>query len=68
MKATEKPTRDDVHSLSSELAALTKQQYGSLQKSSYINMTQSDADAYNKRRLRIGELCELLAKCRRYGS
>jgi hypothetical protein len=46
--------------MSAEHAALAKQQYEALQKSPYVKMTQAEADAYDKRRLRIGELCEFL--------
>ncbi|HMH13925.1 MAG TPA: hypothetical protein VK578_12530 [Edaphobacter sp.] len=57
-------TRNDIISLSKEHAALAKQQYEALQKSSYVNMSQTEADEYNKRRIRIGELCEILSKFR----
>jgi hypothetical protein len=60
----EKSPRIDIISLSKEHAALAKQQYEALQKSSYVNMNQTEADEYNKRRIRIGELCEILAKFR----
>ena len=45
-----------------ELAVLTRLQYEALQRSSYLRMSQSEAEEYDKRRLTIGELCELLAK------
>jgi hypothetical protein len=57
-------TRNDIISLSKEHDALAKQQYEALQKSSYVNMSQTEADEYNKRRIRIGELCEILSKFR----
>jgi hypothetical protein len=50
--------------LSLEHSALARQQYEALQKSPYINMTCQDAEAYDQRRLRIGEICQLLARFR----
>ena len=64
MKIIEKPSEGEICSMSAEHAALAKQQYEALQKSPYVKMTQAEADAYDKRRLRIGELCELLAVLR----
>jgi hypothetical protein len=46
------------------LSLLIRQQYQALQKSSYMKMSQSAAAAYDRRRKRIGELRELLAKIR----
>ena len=60
----EKLTRNDIIALSKEHAALAQQQYEALQKSSYVNMKQTEADDYDKRRIRIGELCKLLTKFR----
>jgi hypothetical protein len=45
-----------------ELSDLCKLQFEALQKSSYVHMSHSDAEAYDRRRVRIGELYELLAK------
>ena len=64
MKIIEKPSEEEICSMSAEHAALAKQQYEALQKSPYVKTTQAEADAYDKRRLRIGELCELLAVLR----
>ena len=50
--------------LSNEHSALTREQYNALQKSSYLKMSQEDADAYDKRRVRIGEICHLLGAIR----
>jgi hypothetical protein len=60
----EKLTQNDIISLSKEHTALAQQQYEALQKSPYVNMSQTDADEYNKRRIRIGEICEQLTKFR----
>jgi hypothetical protein len=53
---------DEAKRLSLELSTLSRQQYEALQKASYLYMPQQEADEYNKRRLRIGEICEHLAK------
>jgi len=54
----------ELDGLSLEHSALARQQYEALQKSSYIKMTSQDAAAYDQRRLRIGEICQLLARFR----
>jgi hypothetical protein len=59
------PSASEIASLSAEHASLARQQYLALQKSPYIRMSASEAAAYDERRLRIGEICDLLAKCRR---
>jgi hypothetical protein len=61
------PPASEIASLSAEHASLAKQQYESLQKSPYIRMSASEAAAYDERRLRIGEICDLLAKFRSKG-
>jgi hypothetical protein len=53
---------DEAEKLSAELATLYKQQYEALQKASYLKMSPKQAAAYDRRRLRIGRICELLAK------
>jgi len=54
--------RDEAETLSAELATLYKQQYEALQKASYLNMSAKQVAEYDRRRLRIGKICELLAK------
>jgi len=54
--------KDEAEKLSAELATLYKQQYEALQKASYLNMSPKQAAEFNRRRLRIGKICELLAK------
>ena len=49
MKIIEKPSEEEICSMSAEHAALAKQQYEALQKSPYVKMTQAEADAYDKR-------------------
>ncbi|HEY1650124.1 MAG TPA: hypothetical protein VGF96_19225 [Terracidiphilus sp.] len=67
MATVKKPSKDEAKELSMEMAALSRQQYEALQKSSYIRMSKEEADAYNERRLRIGEICDLLAEFRLKG-
>jgi hypothetical protein len=54
--------KDEAEKLSEELATLYRQQYEALQKSSYLKMPPKQAAEYDRRRLRIGRICELLAK------
>jgi hypothetical protein len=55
-------TRPDRDTLLLELATLYKQQYDSLQRDSYLRMTQAGQQAYDTRRVRIGLICELLSE------
>jgi hypothetical protein len=48
--------------LSEELSTLSRQQYEALQKAPYMRMSEAARDAYDSRRIRIGELCGLLTK------
>jgi hypothetical protein len=48
--------------LTKEHAELVKLQWESLQFQAYIRMTDAAAKAYDDRRERIAELCEILAK------
>lgn len=48
--------------LAEELSRLSQQQYEALQRASYFRMSHEAAAEYDKRRLRIGELCGRLAK------
>jgi hypothetical protein len=54
----------DPERLLMELSTLTREQDEALQKSSYLGMSKLEIDAYDKRRLRIGEICSLLGKLR----
>jgi hypothetical protein len=56
------PIKDEAQKLSAELSVLTKQQYEALQEASYLNMSPQQAAEYDQRRLRIGNICELLTK------
>jgi hypothetical protein len=60
MQPHEQLSEAEAQVLSEELSRLTRLQYEALQKSSYINMTKKDADAYDERRLRIAGICEML--------
>lgn len=53
-----------INELSAELSTLSNQQSDALLKSRFSDMSESEADAYNKRRLRIVEICELLANAK----
>ncbi|MGC2635654.1 MAG: hypothetical protein WA294_00645 [Acidobacteriaceae bacterium] len=55
---------EQVEDLEQELALLSHQQFMSLQKSSYLRMSPAEAGEYDKRRIRIGEICALLEKYR----
>lgn len=57
-------TVDASEEMSAELGVLYRLQYESLQKSSYLHMLEKEAEVYDRRRLRIGELCEALAALR----
>ena len=48
--------------LASELAELSKQQSEALLSSAYLRMSPKQMEEYDKRRLRIGELSELVSK------
>jgi hypothetical protein len=58
----------ELDEMSEELCVLYRLQYEALQKSSYLQMPQKEADVYDRRRVRIGELCDLLTKFRVAGS
>jgi hypothetical protein len=51
---------DEALILSAELAALTKEQYVALLKSSVALMSPEESSQYDQRRWRIGEICEEL--------
>jgi hypothetical protein len=48
--------------LAAELAELSKQQSEALLASAYIRMSPQQSEEYDKRRLRIGELSDLVSK------
>ena len=50
--------------MSAELRVLYRLQYEALQKSSYLRMSEKEAEVYDRRRVRIGELCDKLTKLR----
>jgi hypothetical protein len=60
-------SKKDVEELSAAHSLLSRQQYEALQKSSYLKMSKEEADEYDKRRLRIGEICDRLAEFRLKG-
>jgi hypothetical protein len=51
-------------SMSAELGVLYMLQYEALQKSSYLRMSEKEAEVYDRRRIRIGDLCDKLAELR----
>jgi hypothetical protein len=53
---------DQAKELAEELTALSKLQSEAVQKAAYFNMSRTDAEQYDKRGQRIGELCALLGK------
>jgi hypothetical protein len=56
---------DEALALSAELAALTRHQYEALLKSSFALMSLEESREYDKRRVRIGEICEKLKTFRK---
>jgi hypothetical protein len=56
--------KNEADALSAELAALSRRQYEALLKSPYLRMSPEEAAEYDRRRIRIGDICELLAKYR----
>jgi hypothetical protein len=58
----------EMERLSAELTALSRQQYDALQKSSHAHMPKREADAYEKRLLRIIEIHQQLARFRAEGT
>jgi hypothetical protein len=57
-------SHEEIKRLSAEHSALARRQHEALQKSSYFLMSDTDANAYDERRKRIGEICDLLAEFR----
>ena len=58
------PRTDRANGLSTQLSALSRMQYEALLVSPYVNMSPQAAAEYGRRRVRIGEICDLLAKYR----
>jgi hypothetical protein len=63
-KGTQDGSTINPERLSIELSNSTREQHKALQKSSYLEMSKPDADAYDKRGLRFGEIRNLLDKLR----
>jgi hypothetical protein len=53
---------EEAEAFTREHAELVKLQWESLQSQAYIRMTDVEAQAYDDRRDRIAELCEILGK------
>jgi len=60
----ERLTDDETNALSMELGPLTRLQFEALLNSPYLRMSKSDADAWDRRRVRIGAISDCLAKVR----
>jgi hypothetical protein len=58
------PRTDEANALSTQLSALSRMQYEALLISPFVNMSPQEAAEYGRRRVRIGEICDLLAKYR----
>jgi hypothetical protein len=48
--------------IAEELSVLSKQQSLALQQAAYLSMSKDDAQKYDERRIRIGQICDLLAR------
>jgi len=55
---------EEIKRRSAEHSALARKQYEALQKSPYFQMSDSEANANDERRKRIGVICERLAEFR----
>ena len=62
LKAEEDLKSDEALRLSAEPSLLSGQQYEALQRAPYHRMSAPERDAYDRRRVRIGELCSLLSE------
>ena len=51
-------------SMSAELSVLCMLQYEALQKSPYLRMSEKEAEVYDRRRMRISDLCDRLGQLR----
>jgi hypothetical protein len=54
---------EEIKRLSAEHSELAGQKHEALQKPSHYLMPDSDGNAYEERIKRIGEICNVLAKC-----
>jgi hypothetical protein len=54
--------REEAEDLEQELALISHEQFMALQKCSYLRMSEQEAGEYDRRRIRIGEICALLEK------
>jgi hypothetical protein len=61
-KLSNEPTAEQVRGLADELAALSKQQSKALQASAYKRMSVEEASEYDRRRVRIAEICAVVGK------
>jgi hypothetical protein len=62
VKTKAHPTSDEAQRLAVELSTLSKRQSESLQKAPYLLMPREEREAYDRRRVRIEELRELLSR------
>jgi hypothetical protein len=58
----DKLSPEQAKELTEEMAALAKQQFQALQTAAYMRMSPDEAEQYDLRRLRIGQICGLLSK------
>ena len=61
MKTEEYPTTDEAKRLSLELSTLSERQYEALQRAPYLLMPRGEREMYDRRRVRIKQLRELLS-------
>ena len=64
MARDENLSADQAKELADEMTALAKQQSEALQNAAYIKMSKKEAQQYDKRAIRISELCGLLGTFR----
>jgi hypothetical protein len=64
MEFYKKLSESEAAELSAELSALSKQQSDALLESAYPELSMSESEAYERRRMRIEQLCELLANAK----
>ena len=60
MAPTDGSSAERAKELADELAALSKQQSAALQTAAYIRMSAEEAEHYDQRRIRIGEIWRLM--------
>jgi hypothetical protein len=59
---SDKLSAEQAKELAEELAMLSRLQSEALQTAAYAKMSQQEASQYDHRRMRIGEICGVLAK------